>query len=220
ARPSRASSRPSARPVTMTTRGASVRRRGAAVLGAAVALVVVAGCVADPPPPTVAGDERSDGASVSLTAGGLLLALSRVEAGFNPHLLADQGLDTDLVASLLLPSAFVRGADGEPMLNRDLLVSAELVPGAPSTVRYAIDQQAQWSDGVPVAAEDFEYLWRQMTSQPGVVDPAGYERIVEIRSGAGGKVVDVVFDSVPEHWQALFTHLLPAHILKGAPDGF
>ncbi|WP_255583907.1 ABC transporter family substrate-binding protein [Dietzia sp. ANT_WB102] len=197
-----------------------MRRRGAVAVCTALALVVVSGCVADPPPPAVVGQDRTDGASVSLTSGGILLALDRVEAGFNPHLLADQGVDTDLVASLLLPSAFVPGVDGGPVLNRDLLESAERVPGAPSTIRYRIDQQAQWSDGVPVAAEDFEYLWRQMISQPGVVDPAGYERIVEVRSGAGGKVVDVVFDSVPDYWRSLFTHLLPGHILKGAPDGF
>ncbi|AWH93890.1 DNA repair protein [Dietzia lutea] len=189
-------------------------------MGAALALVVVAGCVADPPPPTVVGDDRTDGTTVSLTDGGILLALDRVEEGFNPHLLADQGVDTDLVASLLLPSAFVSGVDGESVLNRDLLLSAAPLADAPETIRYTIDQQAQWSDGVPVAAEDFEYLWRQMTGQPGVVDPAGYERIVDVRSGAGGKVVDVVFESVPAHWRSLFQHLLPAHILRGAPDGF
>ena len=196
-------------------------RRAVAALGAALSVAVAAsGCVADPPPPTVVGDERADGEAVSLSAGGVLLALSRVDEGFNPHLLANQGVDTDLVASLLLPSAFVPGEDGEPELNRALLVSAEPLPADPLTIRYTIAQKAQWSDGVPVAAEDFEYLWRQMRTQPGVVDPAGYERIVQVRSGAGGKVVDVVFDSPPEDWRTLFTNLLPAHILKGAPDGF
>ena len=204
----------------MTTTGAFARRRASAVLGAALALVVVTGCVADPPPPTVVGDERTDGTAVTLTDGGVLLAVDRLEEGFNPHLLGDQGVDTDLVASLVLPSAFVPGPDGDPVLNRDLLRSAGPLPGSPETIRYTIDQQAQWSDGVPVAAEDFEYLWRQMISEPGVVDPAGYERIVDVRSGAGGKVVDIVFDTVPTHWRSLFQHMLPAHILKGAPDGF
>lgn len=207
----------------MATKGASVRRRaGALLVAAGTALVVVTGCVADPPPPTVVGgeDNTADGADVSLTAGGLLLTLDRVDEGFNPHLLADQGVDTDLVASLLLPSAFVPGPTGDPVLNRDLLVSAAPLPDAPATIRYTIDPQAQWSDGVPVAAEDFEYLWRQMTTQPGVVDPAGYEQIVAVRSGAGGKVVDVVFDTEPTHWRTLFSNLLPAHILKDAPDGF
>ncbi|MBB1054544.1 ABC transporter family substrate-binding protein, partial [Dietzia sp. B44] len=204
----------------MATRGASVRRRGTSVLAAVLSLVVVTGCVADPPPPTVVGEERTDGESVNLSSGGVLLALDRVDPGFNPHLLADQGVDTDLVASLLLPSAFVPGPGGEPVLNRDLLVSAEPLPGSPRTIRYTIDPLAQWTDGVPVAAEDFEYLWRQMTTQPGVVDPAGYEQIVEVRSGAGGKVVDVVFDSPPTQWRTLFADLLPGHILKNAPDGF
>lgn len=204
----------------MTTRRASVRRRASATLAAALALVVVAGCVADPPPPTVVGEERSDGEAVRLSGRGVLLAMDRVDAGFNPHLLADQGVDTDLVASLLLPSAFVPGPGGEPVLDRSLLESAAPLPGDPRVIRYTIDQLAQWSDGVPVAAEDFEYLWRQMTTQPGVVDPAGYEQIVAVRSGAGGKVVDVEFDSPPEQWQSLFRSLLPAHILKDAPDGF
>ena len=207
----------------MATKGASVRRRAGTVLAAAGAvLVVVAGCVADPPPPTVVGSEEggADGTDVSLTAGGLLLTLDRVEQGFNPHLLADQGVDTDLVASLLLPSAFVSSSGGEPVLNGDLLVSAAPLPDAPATIRYTIDPKAQWSDGVPVAAEDFEYLWRQMTTQPGVVDPAGYEQIVAVRAGAGGKIVDVIFESQPTHWRSLFANLLPGHILKDAPDGF
>ena len=206
----------------MTTIRARLRHRAAAALATAAALVVVTGCVADPPPPTVVGGEEGggNGTDVSLTSDGLLLALDRVESGFNPHLLSDQGVDTDLVASLLLPSAFVPGPDGSPVLNTALLVSAAPLPDSPETVRYTINPKAQWSDGVPVAAEDFEYLWRQMVTQPGVVDPAGYERITAVRPGAGGKIVDVVFDSVPEHWRSLFHHLLPGHILKGAPDGF
>lgn len=200
--------------------GGVCRRRGAAAFGAALSLAVLAGCVADPPPPTVVGEEQPDGEGVRRTAGGVLLSLDRVDEGFNPHLLADQGIDTDLVASLVLPSAFVPGADGELELNDGLLESAGPLPDDPHTVRYTIRQKAQWSDGVPVAAEDFSYLWLQMTTQSGVVDPAGYEHIVDVRPGAGGKVVDVVFDTVPRDWRSLFRHLLPGHILREAPDGF
>lgn len=195
-------------------------RRATTAVAAALALVVVSGCVADPAPPTVVGEERSDGEAARLTGAGVLLALDRVDDGFNPHLISDQGVDTDLVASLLLPSTFIPGPDGNLELNEALLVSAEPLPDDPRTIRYTIDQRAQWSDGVPVAAEDFEYLWQQMTTQPGVVDPAAYDQIVDVRSGAGGKVVDVVFASSPDRWRTLFSDLLPAHILKDAPDGF
>lgn len=204
----------------MTTRGARIGRRATAALAAALSLVVVTGCVADPPPPTVVGEESSNGEAARLTDSGVLLALDRVDEGFNPHLLSDQGVDTDLVASLLLPSAFVPGSGGQLELNRTLLESAGPLPEDPSVIRYTIDQRAQWSDGVPVGAEDFEYLWRAMTTEPGVVDPAAYEQIVAVRAGAGGKVVDVVFDALPREWRTLFSHLLPGHILKDAPDGF
>ena len=120
-----------------------MRLRATAGLSAALALVVVAGCVADPPPPTVVGEERTDGETVVLSGNGVLLALDRVEPGFNPHLLADQGVDTDLVASLLLPSAFVPGPDGDPVLNGNLLVSAEVLGGDRNTVRDTIDPKAQ-----------------------------------------------------------------------------
>ena len=200
--------------------GAPRRGRRTAVLAVALASALLSGCVADPPPPTVVGEERSDGEAVRRSANGILIALDRVDEGFNPHLLADQGVDTDLVAALIFPSAFVPGPAGEPTLNTDLLESAGPLPDDPRTVRYVLRQKAQWSDGVPVAAEDFEYLWRQMTTQPGVVDPSGYERIADVRPGAGGKVVDVVFSTPPHEWQSLFSHLLPGHVLKDAPDGF
>lgn len=201
-------------------RGGWVRRRAGATVAAALALVVVTGCVADPPPPTVVGEERSEGEEADSPSSGALLALDTLEEGFNPHLVSDQGVDTDLVSSLLLPSAFEQGPDGAPELNTDVLVSAEPLPTDPDTIRYTIRPRAQWSDGVPVAAEDFEYLWRQMTTQPGVVDPAGYERIVAVRPGAGGKVVDVEFEALPDQWRSLFNDLLPGHILKDAPNGF
>lgn len=204
----------------MSTRGRSGRSRAVTALASVLAVTVLAGCVADPPPPTVVGEETSDGESVSRSSNGILLALDRIDEGFNPHLLVDQGVDTDLVASLVLPSAYVPGPSGDRELNRAVLTSAGPLPADPRTVRYAIHPQAQWSDGVPVAAEDFEYLWRQMTSQPGVVDPAGYERIVDVRSGAGGKVVDVIFASSPGRWESLFDNLLPGHLLKDAPNGF
>jgi len=185
-----------------------------------VPVLAATGCVADPPAPTVVGEEPSDGERIGRSAGGIVLAVDRLDEGFNPHLLADQGPDTDLVAALTLPSAFRPGPGGEPVLDTALLDSAQVVPGGAFTVRYRIRDKAQWSDSVPVGAEDFEYLWRQMTTRPGVVDPAGYEHVVAVRAGEGGKVVDVEFDTEVPEWRALFTHLLPAHLLKDAPDGF
>lgn len=164
------------------------------------------------------GEERTDGETVVLSGNGVLLALDRVEPGFNPHLLADQGWTPTWSPRCSCPAR----SSPVPTAIRSSTVPwsrRSVLGGDRDTVRYTIDQKAQWSDGVPVAAEDFEYLWRQMTTQPGVVDPAGYERIVAVRSGAGGKIVDVEFDSPPQQWQSLFTNLVPGHT-KNAPAGF
>ncbi len=101
-----------------------------------------------------------------------------------------------------------------------LLLSAEVTDEAPFTITYRLRDEAQWSDGAPIVAEDFRYLWRQMITQPGVVDPAGYRLIDDIRSSGGGKIVTVTLREPYPAWRELFTNLLPAHLVKDTPGGF
>lgn len=98
--------------------------------------------------------------------------------------------------------------------------SAAAPDAAPFTVTYVLRREAQWSDGAPIAAEDFRYLWEQMTSQPGVVDPAGYGLVRDVASSDGGKTVTVSFAAAYPAWRELFTGLLPSHLLKDSPGGF
>ncbi|EFV14583.2 ABC transporter family substrate-binding protein [Segniliparus rugosus] len=148
------------------------------------------------------------------------------DGGFNPHLAADLSEATAAVASLTLPSPFRPVADPSAPggvvwhMDRSFLTVAEVVSHAPFTVRYRVRDEAQWSDGAPIAAEDFQYLWRQMTTQPGVAAPAGYGLIDEIRSGSGGKEVTVVFRDEYPRWQELFANLLPAHVGRDDLGGF
>ncbi|ADG97311.1 extracellular solute-binding protein family 5 [Segniliparus rotundus DSM 44985] len=148
------------------------------------------------------------------------------DGGFNPHLVADLSQVTAAVASLTLPSPFRPAADPSAPggvawnLDRSFLAAADVVGHAPFTVRYRVRGEAQWSDGAPIAAEDFQYLWRQMTTQPGVADAGGYGLIDEIRSGAGGKEVTVVFRDEYPRWKELFADLLPAHVGRDDLGGF
>jgi ABC-type transport system substrate-binding protein len=122
------------------------------------------------------------------------------------------------LSSLMLPSVFRPGPDGTPQLDSTLMKSAEVVPGKDKfTVRYEIRKEAGWSDGAPIAAEDFVYLWDQLRSQPGVSDPAGYQLVEDVASRQGGKAVEVTFSRPYPGWRSLFTNLLPAHLLKDAP---
>ncbi|WP_297450967.1 ABC transporter family substrate-binding protein [uncultured Corynebacterium sp.] len=87
-------------------------------------------------------------------------------------------------------------------------------------VRYRIRKGAQWSDGTPISGEDFRYLHSQVTSTPGALDTETYELIKSIDVSDGGRQVDVKFTRPIAHWQRLFTHLLPAHLMRTNTDGF
>ena len=99
-------------------------------------------------------------------------------------------------------------------------MSAEVTNDNPFTVTYKIRPEAQWTDNAPIAADDYWYLWRQMVSQPGVVDPAGYDLITGVQSIEGGKTAVVTFSQPYPAWRELFNDILPAHIVKDVPGGF
>ncbi|MGW5643304.1 ABC transporter family substrate-binding protein [Saccharopolyspora sp. NPDC003752] len=204
------------------------RRRPLAVVSLLLTTVsVVAACTNAPPPPLVPQPQTPTQAPPTSAPPTqpmpveVVVGVDELEGGFNPHTLADLSPTSSALASLMLPSVFRPGADGNLQLDGTLMESAELVPDAEKfTVRYRIRREANWSDGAPIAAEDFVYLWEQLRSQPGVSDPAGYQLIDDVASRQGGKTVDVTFAKPFPGWQTLFNNLLPAHLLRDAPRGW
>ncbi len=154
------------------------------------------------------------------------MGIDSIGAGFNPHLLSDQSPVNAAVAALVLPSAFRPVPDPSTPtgsrweMDSTLLESATVTNNDPFTVTYKIRPEAQWTDNAPIGADDFWYLWRQMITQPGVVDPAGYNLITGVQSIDGGKQAVVTFSSPYPAWRELFADILPAHIVKDAPGGF
>jgi ABC-type transport system substrate-binding protein len=182
-----------------------------------VLALLAAGCRRSPPAPPVGS---SPPASAPAPPDRAVVAVDAVTGGYNPHKLADSSTITTALAALMLPSVFRTSEHGQRRLDRTVMRSAHVTSTDPFTVTYRIRPAAPWSDGVPIRAEDFTYLRSQMTSQPGVVDPAGYELIKGISARAGGTKVVVSFDERYPGWRTLFSHLLPAHLLKDAPGGW
>lgn len=174
--------------------------------------VLLAGCTTPPPP---APDPVADAEPMQL-----VVAVDELGPGFNPHLLAHQSTVTTALATLVLPSVFRPDGHGGLVLDRTIATSAEVVSDDPFTVSYELNLKASWSTNTPIAAEDFVYLWEQMRAAPGATDAAGYRLITDVRSRAGGKAVDVVFEQPHPAWRELFANLLPAHILKDAPGSW
>ncbi|GAA2067031.1 ABC transporter family substrate-binding protein [Williamsia deligens] len=197
-------------------------RGGLAAATVAVVAVLSAACTADPPPPV---RESAAPATPTQTTPGqtIQVATDSIGVGLNPHLLADQSPVTTAVAAATLPSAFVPVSTPtgvELRIDPAVLIGAEVTSQSPFTVTYRIAQDAQWSDGLPVTADDFAYLWQQMSRQPGTIAPAGYRMIDDVASRAGGKEAVVRFRGPYPAWRELFTAMLPSHVLRGVPDGF
>lgn len=182
-----------------------------------VATVALAACT---PAPRYVDTPVTSPVPEKVDTGEVVVGVSNIAGGYNPHDVADQSAITTALANVLLPSVFRPGPDGVPQLDRTVMTAANVTEAEPYTVTYKIRSDASWSDAAPVAAEDFVYLWQQITGNPGTIDAAGYRLITDINARDAGKVVEVVFDKPYPGWRTLFSDLLPAHLLKDAPGGW
>ena len=152
--------------------------------------------------------------------GSVVLAVNGSLTGFNWHVSTSASNVLDSLMANVWPSPFKETADGGLVLNRELLESTEVTSTAPQTVVYKINPKAVWSDGEPVDAGDFVYLWRTAYT-PGAKDldgkdiastDAGSAGVIESVAGSDNdKTVTVVFSRPYADWQSLFRHLVPAH---------
>ena len=183
-------------------------------------------CTVSPPPAPQSTETTQTTPPPPPKATQIIMGIDSIGAGFNPHLLSDQSPVNAAISALVLPSSFRPVPDpSTPTGSRwemdpTLLVSAEVTNDNPFTVTYKIRPEAQWTDNAPIAADDFWYLWQQMVSEPGVVDPAGYDLITGVQSIDGGKTAVVTFSQPYPAWRELFNDILPAHIVKDVPGGF
>jgi ABC-type transport system substrate-binding protein len=202
-------------------------RRLTCVVGSLTStLLLVSACTVSPPPAPQSTETAQSTPPPPLKATQIIMAIDSIGAGFNPHLLSDQSPVNAAISSLVLPSSFrpipdpASSTGSRWELDPTLLESADVTSEDPFTVTYKIRPEAQWTDNAPIAADDYWYLWRQMVSEPGVVDPAGYDLITGVQSVEGGKTAVVTFSQPYPAWRELFNDILPAHIVKDVPGGF
>lgn len=195
------------------------RSRLLVTVGSAL-LALLAGCTVAPAPPLVTPSITRTTTPVLPDLQQIVVGVDGITGGYNAHELSDQSSITTALSTLVLPSVFRTAPDGTPQLDTTLMVSAQVTNANPFTVTYQVRTDANWSDGTPVDAADFVYLRSQMISQPGVVDPAGYQLISRITARDNQKVITVTFTKPYPAWRSLFDNLLPAHLLKDAPGGF
>ena len=179
------------------------------------------------PPPAPQSTETTATPPPPPKATQIIMAIDSIGAGIQPAPAVGSVAGERGDPALVLPSSFrpvpdPGVADGFALgaRHRRCWCRREVTNQNPFTVTYKIRPEAQWTDNAPIAADDYWYLWRQMVSQPGVVDPAGYDLITGVQSVEGGKTAVVTFSQPYPAWRELFNDILPAHIVKDVPGGF
>jgi peptide/nickel transport system substrate-binding protein len=164
------------------------------------------------------------GQPAGIREGGTVTFAARGEpSGFNPNTSIGNGPDVQNVVETVYPSVFRTQPDLSVQLDRDLMESAELTSQRPQTVTYQIQHDATWSDGVPISAADFTYLWRHSRGADKRIDVAattGYRDIRSVTGSADGKTVRVVFARSFTEWRSLFFDLLPSHYVSRQAGGW
>ncbi|MFC7494373.1 MULTISPECIES: ABC transporter family substrate-binding protein [unclassified Nocardioides] len=185
------------------------RRRLALAVTAFLGMSAVTACSAD----------TSEGSGGTGGGGGGQLTVAAVQAwaGFNPYV-PDQGTSIGInIANAIYPSTFHVQSDQTVELNTDLLESAEIVSEDPEIIEYTLQPGAQWSDGTPITADDFIYLWEHLNGSKKdlqVTSAIGYSQIKSVAADGDPSKVKVEFESQFADWKSLFSPLLPAHHME------
>jgi glutathione transport system substrate-binding protein len=183
--------------------------------------LVAAGCGGDD-----GGGGTGTGEAAIKEGGTLNYAADQEPTGFNNNTSADNGTSVANITINLFPRAWDINPDYSVSLNSDMLDSAEQTSSDPQTIVYKIKQNASWSDGTPVSADDFIYLWKNLNGTikaNDVSDTTGYDQVKSVTGSDNGKTVTVVMKEPFSDWKSLFAsghYILPAHYISKQPGGW
>ncbi len=162
------------------------------------------------------------GQTVLVQGGTVTVAVPSIPTEFNPSVPSGANRVTSMITAQVWPQPFVVGPSSSVVLDTSLVTSAYLTSVSPQTIVYSIASGARWSDGVPITAADFSYLWHQQLRYGPELpanDPlAGYQDITSVTGSNAGRTVTVTFAHPYSDWEALFSNLVPAHIASS--EGF
>jgi ABC-type transport system substrate-binding protein len=153
----------------------------------------------------------------------LSYAADQEPTGFNNNTSKDNGTSVLNVVINMFPPVFRLHPDYSVRLNQELMDSATQTSADPQTIVYTLKPNAVWSDGTPVSADDFVYLWKNLDGSiegNDVASTTGYDQIQSVEGSEEGKTVTVVFKEPFTDWKSLFYGLLPAHYMAKVPGGW
>ncbi|MEU0598851.1 ABC transporter family substrate-binding protein [Streptomyces sp. NPDC006393] len=199
----------------------AVTRSVAFLTAGALAVPLLAGCGSDDEgSKPLAKQDIAHAARAQVADGGTLRwAVDAMPQTLNTFQ-ADADAGTTRIAQAVLPAMFRIDASGRPQRDADYLDSAKVVETEPKqVVVYKLNQQAVWSDGREIGADDFAAQWRALSGKDSAywtARNAGYDRIEKVERGANDLEVRVTFARPYADWKSLFSPLYPKDVTATA----
>ncbi len=178
---------------------------------------------------TTGGDTTETTAAV--TGGTVVVAGEQLPSSVNFAHVEHNAFWTALWMQHIWPYVSNFQPDGTFVFNEDL-VSAELTNEDPQEVTYTFTDEATWSDGTPVTADDLVFTWETSNGELGPeVDPeTGAQLPLYNSAGTTGydiqtcvaeseKVAVCTYDEGYADWFALFNPVLPRHAFEAEGAG-
>lgn len=165
------------------------------------------------------GTSEVSGDSTVKDGGTLVFGADQDFGGYNVNTSKGNQLAANQAIRLVWATAYRARPDFsmEPYL---LAEEAAIVSQDPFTVEWKIQPKATWSDGVPVSADDFEFIWLMCNGSKKTADcanPTGYDLITKLEK-PDPKTVRTVFKQPYADYKSLFP-VVPSHIAKQRGGG-
>jgi peptide/nickel transport system substrate-binding protein len=196
-------------------------------LATLAAAALVGGCTSPPPPTTPDSAGFADCATNPLECntgptqpGGTITYLYDQDiATWNLTNADGNHYPTAQMLAGIVPSTGYGGPDVQAYPNLDLLAEPpRMTDDDPQTMVYTIRPEAVWSDGTPISADDFIYIWKTHNlrdcPQCEIFSETGYDIMESVVGSDDGKTVTVTLEEGRTYadWLANFGALYPAHI--------
>jgi peptide/nickel transport system substrate-binding protein len=131
----------------------------------------------------------------SSSGGTATMGLDENLAGFNINTTAAAQFVLQEIMNMVWPQVFIVNNKLKPVLNTQLMESATETNTNPQTIVYKLNPKAQWSDGVPITADDFIYNWQAQSGSTTYTDVGG--KPYDTASTAGYSQIQSVVGSDP-----------------------
>jgi peptide/nickel transport system substrate-binding protein len=161
---------------------------------------------------TGAASEGAD-AGQAVEGGSVVFGADQQPDIMNPTLTAGNLFATTVITMPLLEGAY--------QLLPDFTYQPQLIDGEakttqdPFTVTYTIKDEAQWSDGEPITAQDFIFTWKTYVNEKwDITSRDGYDQITD-GEAMDDKTVRFTFEKPFAPYKVLFSPILPQHELQG-----